>query len=133
MADPFELGEQPIASPLPVLPGQRGGAPGQRRRTWWALPGVLSVLFVLSLAAWLQWSDRQEAEDQRRVLISDALSLQDRLSSRIDAERAQVQALAQALPVVQTSGRIPPQPQRRIDEGLRRIWIAVTLLDADGR
>ena len=137
MADLFDPGEQPIAAPLPVLPGQRGGAPGQRRRTWWALPGALSVLFLLALAVWLQWSDRQEAEDRRRVLISDALSLQDRLSSRIDDERTQVQALAQTLahtlPAAGRSGHIPPESQRRVDAGLRRFWIAVTLLDTDGR
>ena len=92
MADLDEPGAQPIAPPR--LPGQLAGMPIRRRRTWWALPGLLSAGFVLAVAAWLQWSDRQEAEDSRRVLISDALSLESRLAGRIDEERAQVQALA---------------------------------------
>ena len=54
----------------------------------------------LAVASWLQWSDQQEAEDRRSVLISDALSLESRLAGRIDEERAQVQSLAQVPPPV---------------------------------
>ena len=131
MADLDEPGAQPIAPPR--LPGQLAGMPirRRRRRTWWALPGLLSVGFVLAVAAWLQWSDRQEAEDSRRVLISDALSLESRLAGRIDEERAQVQALAKVLDASQ--GVVAAAPQRLIDDGLRRLWLAVTLLGADGR
>ena len=116
---------QPTAAPLPVLPRQH------RRRTWWGLPFALSLLFVAAVATWLQWSDQQEAEDRRRVLISDALSLESRLSSRIDDERALTEGLARSLGV----GADPPGLAQRpvLIAGLRRLWISVTLLSADGR
>ncbi len=115
---------QPTAAPLPVLPALR------RRRTWWALPFALSLLFVAAVAAWLQWTDRQEAEDRRRVLISDALSLESRLSGRIDDERAQADALARLLA---EPGAAALAQQPALVAGLRRLWISATLLGADGR
>ncbi len=116
---------EPISAPLPVAPR------GRRRRAWWALPFVLSLAFVASLGAWLEWSDLQELEGRRRTLISDALSLQSSLDTRIDNERSQLDLLARSI-----DGGVDAQhltQQRPLSDGLRRLWMSLTWLDADGR
>ena len=115
----------PITVPLPLAPS------GGRRRTWWALPLLLSLLFVAAVAAWLEWSDGQELEDRRRTLISDTLSLESRISARIEDERRLLEALAQ---VIDGSADTLALAQRRqVSDGLRRLWMSLTWLGADGR
>jgi two-component system sensor histidine kinase DctS len=115
----------PIRTPLPVLP------PGRGRPTWWALPFVLSLLFVGAVAAWLQWSDEQDLEDRRRTLITDALSLQAAIGTRIDNEHVQIDELAHRIEADLDPRQLAQQ--RALNDGLRRLWMSVTWLDAAGR
>jgi two-component system sensor histidine kinase DctS len=106
--------------------------PARRRRAWWALPLVLSLLFVLGVAAVLQWSDSRDLDDQQRTLIADALSMESQLSARIGAEQAALQALATRLGrAPAAAARLAQQPEGI--EGLRRAWISLTWLDNDQR
>src|SRR5205809_7893445 len=100
--------------------------PARRRRAWWALPFVLSLLFVLGVAAVLQWSDLRDLDDQQRTLIADALSLEAQLSTRIAAEQAALQALGERLAGgsgTSSSARLAQQPE--VIDGLRRAWISL--------
>ncbi len=92
------------------------------------LPFLLSLVFVLSVAAWLEWSDHADIEASQRVLISDALSLESQLTARIEAERMQLQAVA-----TQLSGADDLSRLARVNEGLRRTWISLTWIDAQHR
>lgn len=115
----------PATQPSPATP------PHAARRAWWALPLLLSLLFVAAVAAWLQWSDNQELDDQRRTLISDALTLESRLSNRIDAERGQLEALAASLGQGIDPTRLAQL--RGVADGLQRAWISLIWLDSGNR
>jgi two-component system, LuxR family, sensor histidine kinase DctS len=113
------------ASPRPAAP------PRGARRAWWALPFVLSLLFVAAVAAWLQWSDSQDIDGQRRTLISDALTLQSGITLRIDDEHRQLDALARSMGGA--TGAAQLGQRRGAVEGLRRVWVSLTWLDAGNR
>jgi two-component system sensor histidine kinase DctS len=120
--------DEPAATAEAMLP------PVRRRRAWWALPFALSLLFVLGVAAVLQWSDRRDLDDQQRTLIADALSLEAQLSTRIAAEQTALQALGERLAGgrgASSSARLAQQPE--VIDGLRRAWISLTWLDNDQR
>jgi two-component system sensor histidine kinase DctS len=97
----------------------------------WALPLVISLLFVVAVLAWLRHSEQIDLEQQRQDLITDALSLEAQISGRIERETQQLGELARQL----TPGVAPaafaalPDVQR----GLQRFWISVTWLDAANR
>src|SRR5471030_2159129 len=66
------------------------------RGAWWWVPLVLSVLFTVSVAVWLQLSDRADLESRQRQLITDSLSLESQISDRVSEEQLQLDALARA-------------------------------------
>ena len=106
-------------------------APRPSRRAWWAIPFVLSLLFVVTVAAWLQASDRSDLEEQQHTLIRDALTLERVISVRIDTERQQLEALARNLDPAGDGSQLARR--RGAVEGLRRLWISLTWLDAGNR
>jgi len=112
-------------------------APTSRlRRAWraslWALPLVLSLLFVAGVLAWVHANDAEELEQQRLTLISDALSAEAQLRARLDAEVQQVHLLAAALQAVQPgSEALAARPE--VNAGLRRLWLSATWLDGRNR
>ncbi|MEY8688885.1 MAG: hypothetical protein AB9M53_03270, partial [Leptothrix sp. (in: b-proteobacteria)] len=98
---------------------------------WWALPLLLSLVFVISVGAWLDWSDRVEREELLRVQISDALSLESQISNRIEAERNQLLVLASRVRPHWSAARFAAQPA--VNEGLRRFWVSITWIDTNNR
>ena len=73
------------ASP-PVAPPSRAWARRLARRgAWWWVPLVLSVLFTVSVAVWLHYSDAADLEARQRQLISDSLSLESQIADRVYA------------------------------------------------
>jgi|APAra7269096714_1048519.scaffolds.fasta_scaffold01168_19 two-component system sensor histidine kinase DctS len=101
------------------------------KRTSWALPLLLALAFAASLGVWLRLSDMRDLEEERLTLIADALSLEARISDWLNAEHAAVDRLAQQLP-----GNVDDQMllnHRAVAEGLRRLWVSVTVLDANNR
>jgi two-component system sensor histidine kinase DctS len=98
---------------------------------WWALPFLLSLVFVIAVAAWLDWSDRAEHDDAVRVQISDALSLESQLSGRIEAERNQLLVLASKVHPGWSAARFASMPE--VTDGLRRFWVSITWIDANNR
>jgi two-component system sensor histidine kinase DctS len=102
------------------------------RRALWALPLLLSLLFVLGVVVWAQRNDRDERDELRKTMISDALSLDAQLRDRLDEEAARLAALAVQLRNVSPSATaLDAQPE--VAAGLRRVWMSVTWLDARNR
>ena len=107
--------------PRPVL--QRG---------LWALPLLLSLVFVAAVLAWLRGTERADLEQQRLELISDALSLEAQVSARIEREAQLLRELAARLSANPLSaGPFAAQPE--VQQGMRRFWLSLTWLDAANR
>ncbi len=101
------------------------------KRASWALPLVLALAFAASVGVWLRLSDMRDLEEERLTLIADSLSLEARISDWLNAEHAAVDRLAQQLP-----GNVDDHMllnHRAVAEGLRRLWVSVTVLDANNR
>ena len=109
---------------------QRHRAPLHRRGAW-AWPLLLAVTFSGAVGVWLQWSDAQEAEEDRHNLITDVLSLESRMTDWLANENAAMKAIAQVLPTEVTDGQLLREPG--LAEGLRRLWTSVTVIDRNGR
>ena len=59
-------------SVMPTAPPSRAWARTLARRgAWWWVPLVLSVLFTVSVAIWLELSDRADMESRQRHQITD--------------------------------------------------------------
>jgi two-component system sensor histidine kinase DctS len=101
------------------------------RRSMWVWPFVLALVFAGAVAAWLQWSDLQEREEELRTLIADSLTLENRIADVLAGEGIQLEKLANALPTeISDEGLLR---QQAVVQGLRRLWISVTVLDANNR
>ena len=102
------------------------------RRLLWLLPLLASLLFVAGVLTWAYRADRQEREDRRATMIADALSSEAQLRGLLDVEIAHLKELARQLPrhAHSASGLLAGQDVR---EGLRRLWLSVTWLDANNR
>jgi len=101
------------------------------KRASWALPLLLALAFAASVGVWLRLSDVRDLEEERLTLITDALSLEARISDWLNAEHAAVDRLAQQLP-----GAVDDRMllnHRAVAEGLRRLWVSATVLDANNR
>jgi two-component system sensor histidine kinase DctS len=114
-----------LLQPPPLL-----AAPPQPRGVW-AWPFLLALTFAAAVAGWLQWSDEQEREEERRTLITDVLSLESRITDWLAAEETALAGLAKALPDTVNDATL--QREFAVAEGLRRVWVSVTVIDADNR
>ncbi len=101
------------------------------RRGVWIWPFLLALTFAAAVGGWLQWSDEQEHEEERRTLIADVLTLESRISDWLASEELALTALAKTLPVEVDDAAL--LRERAVAEGLRRLWISVTVLDRDNR
>jgi two-component system, LuxR family, sensor histidine kinase DctS len=120
----------PLIGPRSTLEGR--WRPLAARRGLWALPMVLSLLFVAGVLVWAQRNDLEEREQQRRNLISDALSAEAQLRARLELETAQLAVLAGELRrTPHSAAALAANPG--VEAGLRRLWVSVTWLDADNR
>ena len=102
------------------------------RRGLWALPLLLSLAFVAAVLTWLRSSERDEHEQQRAELITDALSLRAQIGQRLEREAALLDDFAATLergPLTPESFAAAPEVQ----QGLHRFWISLTWLDASNR
>ena len=124
---------------LPQPPSATPSAPASgawartlaRRGAWWWVPLVLSVLFTVSVATWLELSDRADLESRQRQLITDSLSLESQITERVGEEQVQLNELAHSFDVSQ-----PPDAlgrQEAVADGLARLWQSVAWVDADTR
>lgn len=101
------------------------------RRGVWIWPFLLALTFAAAVGGWLQWSDEQEHEEERRTLIADVLTLESRISDWLASEELALIALAKTLPSEVDDAAL--LRERAVSEGLRRLWISVTVLDRDNR
>jgi two-component system sensor histidine kinase DctS len=101
------------------------------RRGLWALPLVISLLFVAAVLVWLRRTEQDDLEQQRQDLITDALSLEAQISGRIERESLQLAELARRLPPGLSPEAFAALPD--VQRGLQRFWISITWLDAANR
>src|SRR6202012_4044546 len=101
------------------------------RGSWWWVPLVLSVLFTVSVATWLQLSDRADLESRQRQLITDSLSLEAQITERVGEEQVQLNELAHSFDVSQSPAAFAKQ--EAVVDGLSRLWQSVSWVDADTR
>jgi two-component system sensor histidine kinase DctS len=123
----------PLADTPDTPPGLVGlPAPPPARRALWALPLLLSALFVAGVMVWAQRNDRDERDELRRTMISDALSTEAQLRGRLDVEAAHLRTLANQLrKMPRNAAALAASPE--VVAGFRRLWISVTWLDANNR
>jgi two-component system sensor histidine kinase DctS len=117
------------ASPLstPLRP-----SPPPHQRGLWAVPLLLSVLFVAGVMLWARSNDHDEREELHRTLIGDALSTEAQLRGRLDLEAAHLRTLVTQLhKTPRTAAALAANPE--VEAGFRRLWISVTWLDANNR
>jgi len=107
-------------------------APPPARRGLWALPLLLSLLFVIGVVVWAYRNDRDEREEQRRTTISDALSTEAQLRGRLELEAAHLRVLADQLSG-QPRESASLAANAEVAAGFRRIWLSVTWLDGQNR
>jgi two-component system sensor histidine kinase DctS len=91
----------------------------------------LALVFAAAVGGWLQWTDEQDREEERHTLITDVLTLESRITEWLTTEENELKGVAKALP-----GHIDEASllrERAIAQGLRRLWISVTALDAENR
>ena len=102
------------------------------RRGLWALPLLISLTFVAAVLTWLRSTEQAELEEQRSELISDSLSLQNLVSTRIEHESellAEFAAIVERRPLRPDTFAAAPEVQ----QGLHRFWVGLTWLDASNR
>lgn len=119
-------------SVLPNAPVSRAWTRSLTRRgAWWWVPLVLSVLFTVSVAIWLELSDRADLESRQRQLITDSLSLESQISERVAEEQVKLNELARGFDVALAPDELARQ--EAVVDGLARIWQSVSWVDADTR
>ena len=125
-----------MPAPAPVTPPPRPALAlpprPTLRRGLWALPLLLSLGFVAAVLTWLRNDELAEREDQRAALITDALTLQSQVSTRIEREAGLLREFAAAM----DSRGLTPETfaaAPEVQQGLRRFWVGLTWLDASNR
>jgi len=125
-----------MPAPAPVTPPPRPALAlpprPTLRRGLWALPLLLSLGFVAAVLTWLRNDELAEHEDQRAALITDALTLQSQVSTRIERETGLLREFAAAM----DSRGLTPETfaaAPEVQQGLRRFWVGLTWLDASNR
>jgi two-component system sensor histidine kinase DctS len=121
-----------LATQTTALSAQLGGRWMRLRRSLWLLPLLASLLFVAGVLAWAYRADNAEREDRRATLIADALSTEAQLRDLLQSEQAHLRELARQLPTLERSARgLAANPE--VMDGLRRLWLGLTWLDANNR
>ena len=103
------------------------------RRTWaWMLPLLAALVLVAVFITWLEFSERQDREEARATLISDALSVEQQLRARLQGDRDHLNELARWIGddtlTADTFGRAPA-----VTSWLRQRWLSLVWTDAAER
>ena len=114
-----------------VEPAPRWAEAIARRGAWWWVPLVLSVLFTLAVAVWLQRNDQHDVEERQRQIISDSLSLERQISGRIAEEQLRLDALARDFDPTAPGATLAARPG--VPEGLQRLWQSLAWVDEQER
>jgi len=126
------LPAMPTPVSAPSLPDLALPAHPARWSGLWLLPLVLSLLLVGAVLLWLRQAEQHDRDEQRQELISDALSLESQIESRIEAERQRLVDLAKRIDAGGIgAGSFVGMPE--VLEGLHRFWVSITWLDAGNR
>jgi len=132
-----------MRSPLSAPPRPQLALPPKPRFSWlglrfgglrsiWAWPLVLSLVFVAGVMVWMAKSSTDDRDALQAKMISDALSLEAQVAGWLDSETVRLQAIAD----VMAAESMRPEAFVRhalVLDGLRRFWVNVTWIDAQGR
>ncbi len=132
MSPPLSVPPRPQLAVPPSPRFKLLGRPVGGPRSLWAWPLLLSLLFVAGVLVWMIRSEADERDARRAELISDALTLEAQLSGALEAETARLKALADDMGVHHTGPESFDRHALLLD-GLRRFWVSVTWVDAQGR
>ncbi len=101
-------------------------------RYLWALPMLLSLLFVGSTIVWLLRIDALDREERRQTMIADALTLETQLRGQLEAESAQLGEIAKQ---IQTGKLSTTQfaTSAVVTNSFTSLWRSVTWLDQSNR
>lgn len=134
MSKHHPIGEPPRpALAVPPRPRLRVlGSPVAVMPSLWAWPLILSLVFVIGVMGWLRSKEKADLEGQRAEMISDALSLEAQVANLLDGELSKLKVLAEVIDEQQLSADGFARHALVLD-GLRRFWVSVTWLGADGR
>ncbi len=108
------------------------GLPVASMPSLWAWPLVLSLVFVVAVMLWLSAKERADLDGQRAEMISDALSLEAQMNSRLDDEADRLHDVVELI----ARGALSPAgfaSHALVLDGLRRFWVSVTWLSANGQ
>ena len=99
---------------------------------FWLWPLVASLCFVAGVLVWAYRADQMEQQLRRDTLIADALSAEAQLRAQLDAEK---EALVRLVAELRQAPRASQSllAANEVTQGLRRLWMSVTWLDAKGR
>lgn len=122
-----------FVSPLsPRGSGLAARVGARARPILWLLPLLASALFVAAVLVWAYRAEVDDQEARRATMIADALSSEAQLQSRLDTEMSYLQDLGHQISrLPKTSAGLATNPV--VVEGLRRLWLSVTWLDANNR
>jgi two-component system sensor histidine kinase DctS len=96
------------------------------------LPLLASALFVVAVLLWAYRAEVDEQETRRATIIADALSSEAQLQSRLETEMSYLQDLGHQIShLPKTYEGLASNPV--VVDGLRRLWLSVTWLDANNR
>ncbi len=98
----------------------------------WAWPLVLSLVFVAGVMIWMAKNESDERDARQSEMISDALSLEAQISGWLEAETTRLQSVAD----LADAKSVTPQnfaQQAVVLDGIRRFWVSVIWVDAQGR
>jgi two-component system sensor histidine kinase DctS len=98
----------------------------------WLLPLLASAVFVVAVLVWAYRAELEEQDARHATMIADALTSEAQLQSRLDTEMSHLQDLGHQIGrMPKTSAALASNPV--VAEGLRRLWLSVTWLDANNR
>jgi len=122
---------------MPILPNTLPSVPPPVqptpvRRGLWLLPALLSLLFVAGVVLWALRNERDERDEARQTMISDALSLEAQLRAALELEAVHLRSVAAQLSAQpRSAAALVSNPE--VTAGFRRVWISVTWLDGKNR
>ncbi len=102
-----------------------------RLQSLWLWPVLLALVYGAAVSLWLHNSEAREAEERNATLITDALSLENKIADRLTVEQEVLQRLANTLPAVVTNTDLILNSD--VNDGLRNLWISITALDSNNR
>ncbi len=107
--------------------------PSVVRQAFWLLPGMLALVFVVMMASWAEFNDRQSQKALHETLVADALSVEAQLTARQDMEKLRLGEAANRLQLLAGDPTAALTRMPEVVAGLDRLWNRLVWLDENNR